>query len=75
MPIKGTKSKTHKGDKNYTTKRGDTMYHRKHHNVKGTRSPYSAQGGGIFSILMKILPLLTGTASGVTMRALSKRKK
>ena len=28
---KGTLSKTHSGDKNYTTKKGDKVYHRNRH--------------------------------------------
>jgi hypothetical protein len=38
--IKGTRSKTHRGRKNYTTKRGDKVFHRRHHNVRKSRKPY-----------------------------------
>lgn len=46
---KGTRSKTHPGRKNYTTKKGDKVSHRKGHNVKGRRKPYTkgARFGGI----------------------------
>ena len=36
----GTKSKTHKGDMNFTTKRGDKDFHRNRHDVKKRRRPY-----------------------------------
>ena len=45
MGKKGTKSKTHHGRKNYTTKRGDKVYHRKGHYVKKTHKPYSYRKG------------------------------
>ena len=38
---KGDKSKTHKGDKDYTTKKGDKDHHIAGHNVKGSRRPFS----------------------------------
>ena len=38
---KGDKSKTHKGDKDYTTKRGDKDYHRGGHDVKGKKNPFT----------------------------------
>jgi hypothetical protein len=47
----GNKSKTHKGDEDYTTKKGDKDHHVKGKNVKGTR-PFTAprksklSGGG-----------------------------
>ncbi|MBA59921.1 MAG: hypothetical protein CMQ40_12225 [Gammaproteobacteria bacterium] len=37
---KGDKSKTHKGDLDYTTKRGDKDFHRKGHDVHKKRRPY-----------------------------------
>jgi hypothetical protein len=37
---KGTRSKTHRGRKNYTTKRGDKVFHRKGKYVRSTRKPY-----------------------------------
>ena len=41
MGKKGTRSKTRRGRKNYTTKRGDKVYHRKGHNVRKSRRPYT----------------------------------
>jgi len=38
---KGTKSKTRPGRLNYTTKKGDKVYHQMHHNVTKTHKPYS----------------------------------
>jgi 8-oxo-dGTP pyrophosphatase MutT (NUDIX family) len=38
---KGTRSKTHRGRKNYTTKRGDKVFHRKGKYVRSTRRPYT----------------------------------
>lgn len=38
---KGTKSKTRPGRLNYTTKKGDKVYHQMHHNMKKTHKPYS----------------------------------
>ena len=43
--VKGSKSKTHKGDLDYTTKRGDKYYHQKGHLVEG--DPYM-EGGAVF---------------------------
>ena len=37
---KGTRSKTHKGRKNYTTKKGNKVFHRKKHYVRKSRKPY-----------------------------------
>ena len=37
---KGTKSKTRKGDKNFTTKKGDKDFHEGGKDVKKTRMPY-----------------------------------
>ena len=39
--IFGSPSKTHTGRKNYTTKKGDKVFHRKGHYVKKTFRPYS----------------------------------
>ena len=48
---KGTRSKTHKGRKNYTTKKGDKVFHRKGKYVRKSRKPYSKKkrggGGGV----------------------------
>lgn len=41
MGKKGTMSKTHPGRKNYTTKRGDKVFHQKGHYVRKSRRPYS----------------------------------
>tara|TARA_R110000744_G_scaffold159998_2_gene276192 strand:+ start:8395 stop:8628 length:234 start_codon:yes stop_codon:yes gene_type:complete len=38
---KGTKSKTHKGDKNYTTKKGDKDHHQDGEDVKEENEPYT----------------------------------
>ena len=38
---KGTRSRTHPGRKNYTTKRGDKVFHRKGKYVRLTRKPYA----------------------------------
>ena len=43
---KGTRSKTHKGRKNYTTKKGDKVFHRKGKYVRKSRKPYSKKRGG-----------------------------
>ena len=37
---KGDKSKTRKGDKDYTTKRGDKDFHQGGRDIKKTRNPY-----------------------------------
>ena len=37
---KGTRSKTHRGRLNYTTKKGDKVFHRKGHYVRKSRRPY-----------------------------------
>ena len=37
---KGTKSKTRKGDKDFTTKKGDKDFHEKGKDVKKARMPY-----------------------------------
>ena len=43
---KGTRSKTHKGRKNYTTKKGDKVFHRKRKYVRKSRKPYSKKKRG-----------------------------
>ena len=43
---KGTRSKTHKGRKNYTTKKGDKVFHRKGKYVRKYRKPYSKKKRG-----------------------------
>ena len=37
---KGTRSKTHRGRKNFTTKRGNKVFHRRGHYVRLNRAPY-----------------------------------
>ncbi len=41
----GTPSKTHLGRKNYTTKKGDMVYHKKGHYVRKTHRPYGYRKG------------------------------
>ena len=41
----GTPSKTHPGRKNYTTKKGDKVYHEQGHNITKTHRPYSFRKG------------------------------
>ena len=38
---KGTMSKTRKGDKDFTTKKGDKVFHRSRHFVRKPYQPYS----------------------------------
>lgn len=38
---KGSMSKTHPGDKDFTTKKGDKVYHRNGHYVRKPYQPYS----------------------------------
>ena len=38
---KGSLSKTHPGDFNFTTKKGDMVFHRNKHYVRKSRKPYS----------------------------------
>ena len=45
---KGSRSKTHKGNMNYTTKRGNKVFHRKKHYVRKSRKPFM-RGGFPFS--------------------------
>jgi len=42
--VKGSKSKSHKGELDYTTKKSDKYYHRNHHLVEG--NPYQ-EGGAV----------------------------
>ena len=56
---KGTRSKTHKGRKNYTTKKGDKVFHRKGKYVRTSRKPYSkARRSFSFSKLISRLGLM-----------------
>lgn len=43
--VKGSKSKTHKGDLDYTTKKGDKYFHEDGHLVKKTYKPFDAHKG------------------------------
>jgi hypothetical protein len=38
---KGSLSKTHPGDFDFTTKKGDKVFHRRHHYVRRSRKPYT----------------------------------
>ena len=49
---KGTRSKTHKGRKNYTTKKGDKVFHRKGKYVRKSRKPYSKKKRGGSNVAM-----------------------
>eukprot|EP00666_Eupelagonemidae_sp_cell4sb_P003945 gene3945-1028_t len=53
----GGASKTHPGDKNYTTKKGDKDYHQSGHDVKKSTKPYSkgtgSRGGNLTQDLTK----------------------
>jgi hypothetical protein len=37
----GTPSKTHPGDMDFTTKKGNKVFHQKHHYVRKSRKPYT----------------------------------
>ena len=39
----GSRSKTHHGDKDFSTKLGDKVYHRRHHNVTKKRKPFTTR--------------------------------
>jgi hypothetical protein len=45
MGRKGTMSKTRPGRKNYTTKKGDLVFHQKGHYVRKSYRPYSFHKG------------------------------
>ena len=38
---KGTRSKTHRGRKNFTTKKGDKVFHHKGKYIRKSRKPYT----------------------------------
>ena len=66
---KGTRSKTHKGRKNYTTKKGDKVFHRKGKYVRKSRKPYSKKkrGGDQLTINPGIRSTpLTGNKGAIT---------
>ena len=54
---KGAKSKTHSGELDYTTKKGDLVYHQKGKYVKKSNLPYTTTGGYGFAELGKDLGL------------------
>jgi len=54
---KGSKSKTHKGELDYTTKKGDLVYHQKGKYVRKSDLPYTTTGGYSFADLGKDLGL------------------
>ena len=54
---KGTRSKTHPGRKNYTTKKGDKVYHRKGHYVKKSHTPFTFFKGSKSNTLKNLLGL------------------
>ena len=43
---KGSLSKTHPGDYDFTTKKGDKVFHRMNHYVRKSRKPYMKGGSG-----------------------------
>jgi ElaB/YqjD/DUF883 family membrane-anchored ribosome-binding protein len=45
--VKGSKSKTHKGDLDYTTKKGDKVFHENGHFVKKSYKPFDAHKGSV----------------------------
>lgn len=46
---KGMKSKTHTGDMDYTTKKGNKDFHRKGKDVKKKRKPYNKGTSKVFT--------------------------
>jgi hypothetical protein len=62
---KGARSKTHKGELDYTTKKGDVAYHEKGHDVKKAHKPYDgrAKRGEIVKKVMKEKGLSLAQAS------------
>jgi hypothetical protein len=65
----GTKSKTHKGDKDFTSKRGSKVHHMGHHDVRLPIAPFAGRRRkttGGFAFLPFLAPLLAGLASGAT---------
>ena len=53
---KGSRSKTHKGRKDFTTKRGDKVFHRRGKYVRKSRKPYHKKRGGA-----SLLPVIQGS--------------
>ena len=56
---RGTRSKTHPGRLNYTTKKGDKVFHRRRHYIRKNRRPYTKKssskrtksGGSLLSVI------------------------
>ena len=46
-PKRGQKSRTRKGNKDFTTKKGNKVFHRRRHYVRKTRKPYRKRRGGV----------------------------
>jgi len=70
MPTKGRKSKTHKGELDYTTKKGSKFYVRDGHEIRPYRQPRKKGG---FAFLAPLLAgLLSGGVSYGTQRGLKK---
>ena len=63
--IFGTPSKTHVCRKNYTTKKGDMVYHQKGHYVKKTHMPYSYRKGSASKTYKNRLDFTTKKGSKV----------
>ena len=59
MGKKMTRSRTHTGRKNYTTKSGDKVYHRKGDYVKKTYRPYSYRKGSASKTNLGLLDYTT----------------
>jgi len=78
-PKAGQKSRTRKGELDFSTKRGDKVYHRRHHNVKGRNAPYTKkqQGGFGPALALSMLPrlLAMGAVSGGTSYSVQKLLK
>jgi len=48
--VRGSPSKTHKGEEDFTTKKGDKYHHRNHHLVNTGYLPYETEGGAILPV-------------------------
>ena len=63
----GTKSKTHKGDLDFTSKRGSKVHHIDHHDIRRKPAPFAGRRRkGGFAFLPFLAPLLAGLATGAT---------
>ena len=74
---KGTRSKTHPGRKNYTTKKGDKVFHRKGKYVRKSRKPYSKKkrGGQWFAKAMPEPKVANATAGPLAASHMRNRVK